>query len=715
MGILNANCANTFANTFEKLQNTIKRTKLNLGQLDVLSDSIKSAQINDLESSKTDVVLSSLCTKWKQFNVGLQKFDRINATTNSNDIQNQTNTTANQLTMYSILDELKLNDSKKPSHTTNGETVRKSDYMGLGFISHIVNESSDILYITDVQSMPDPLILYGAVPKRLTRTPVPGEMFAYVYQEKYMVRAVRLEYEPNSPDHQYSALFVDIGCVVRISTGPNELYEVTQVAKSIPPYAKMCRLIRVPDDKSIFDLLHTRVHYKVICNDNSLMLIDVIGPGVNPFAIEHQNEWNFYMYFFDMNKATSPSILPSKQNDFNPFNGISTTNMPQDKSELAEKSMDVADNNTIKNDDVSCQLKLNDFNLDKTTSRLKQNDFNPFNEISIPNTAQAIPELVENKDAADNFNVKNDDVSYQLKPNIINLLQRNYKITSFTIEPLNRSLNPFDANIKTVEMNNNISHTTDELNENLLLAPKITPTKSIINKNQTQPRSIMADFVKPKKLQIGQKLKLLYQHMISVEEFYASLPNDSYKMKVDKFSIYFNKKMYTRHLEPYTDECTPMLYDKVVAMYNATDAKQKFYRAKVVGVIDKHVFRVFYVDYGNYAKVKVSQIFKYNSMWDEYPEYVMHFRLNRIKECKPWDYLAKRGIEQIMRAECSATVVGIEFCEKLKRTTYVVDLRDENRLDVASTLFKKNLALLDETPIYNSACSIVHEETTETP
>lgn len=86
------------------------------------------------------------------------------------------------------------------------------------------------------------------------------------------------------------------------------------------------------------------------------------------------------------------------------------------------------------------------------------------------------------------------------------------------------------------------------------------------------------------------------------------------------------------------------------------------------------------------------EMFEYDDAWDEYPVYAMHFRLNRVKEVNPWDFQAKFSLEQIMASDCKATVVDISSCEKTHRTTYVVELEDENGLNIADTLIHKNMA-----------------------
>lgn len=101
------------------------------------------------------------------------------------------------------------------------------------------------------------------------------------------------------------------------------------------------------------------------------------------------------------------------------------------------------------------------------------------------------------------------------------------------------------------------------------------------------------------------------------------------------------------------------------------------------------MFQVYFVDYGNCAKVGTLELYKYDEKWDKYPAYALNFRINGIKETIEYDFAARRALEQIMNAECEATIVDIEHCEKLNRDTYVVDLLDENGLNIAETILHK--------------------------
>lgn len=98
------------------------------------------------------------------------------------------------------------------------------------------------------------------------------------------------------------------------------------------------------------------------------------------------------------------------------------------------------------------------------------------------------------------------------------------------------------------------------------------------------------------------------------------------------------------------------------------------------------------MDYGNCAKVKTAQLYKYDDKWHQYPVYALRFRIDGIEETNPWDNDARNALELILIADCDATVLRIQHCEKTNRLTYVVDLYDENGLNVAETMVHRNFA-----------------------
>ncbi|XP_055323486.1 uncharacterized protein LOC129578647 [Sitodiplosis mosellana] len=780
MDIINAD----YMETFEKFQSTLKSTKYALAQLDVLSESIKLADPKEVEEPNINFVLSSLCTKWMQLNAGLGKLNCINTTANQNDVHNTTNGTANQLILYSILDEFKLNESQKPQSPCI-DVDRKTGYIGLGFISHIANESQGTVYVLDVMSMPDPLVLYGSTPKPLGHAPTPGEMFAYVYQEKYLVRAVRLAFEcrdQNSSTNQFGAMLIDIGCVVRIDVKPNyrDLYEVTQAAKIIPAYAKLCHLVQIPPKMCVHDLLHTRVHYKVLCNDGNQMFVNIVSGGINPFAVEQQKEWNFYMYFFgdNLNQVT-PSKLnfdrqrnsnslpitmpppvparvtattPVKQND-NSLNPFANTSQYEIKSiavtPLTDKENPFYDPNT--NELVSTKPKFLNFQLTKILNNLSPewidknlpqhskpdgskivNQASPADEITmvrITNDTNGTKERKNTIDEVDKTSTKQNgfEEAPQMqstpattrKLNQTNVVSNQSKVCEpeKTVVPYMKQSNVAHPQIgKSNQRRHEIVHKSSTLNsledsieeewafqhakptngepeEKMPPASQTNSIEPIQNKIKKKEKHTSTEYPQPKKLPaIGETVLILYEHMVSVEEFYAVLRFDPTRdMEVDEFSVMMNKEWNIQRLQQYNHKCKPKLFDKVIAMF-----ENWYCRAKIIKVIDEHVFQVYYVDYGNCAKVKTLQLYKYDERLDKYPAYALHFRLNGVKEVNPWDNNSRQAIEQIMITECEATVVDIIHCDKMNRNTYVVDLRDENGLNVAETLISKNYALHTE-------------------
>lgn len=730
-----------------------------------------------MQDPKINFVLSSLCTKWMQLNAKLEKIDCINITETDT-----TNGTANKLILYSILDEFKLNESQKPQ-SPNINVDRKTGYSGLGFISHIANETQGTVYILDVMSMPDPFILYGSTLKPLTHVPLPGEMFAYIYQEKYLFRAIRSAYEyrdqnsSTTTTNQFGAMLIDIGCVVRVDIKPNyrDLYEVTQAAKIIPAYAKMCHLVQIPPKMSVYDLLHTRIQYKVLCNDGNHMFVNIVNAGVNPFAVQQQKEWNFYMYFFGhhLNTVTTSKITSDQyhntnnniqytvdiqhtkpettvpvernENDLNPF---------ADSSQYEIKSIAITPLNDKRNpfyydpnneEIVSSKPKFLNFQLTKILNNLSDDwiDKNLQNftasTVSTIGTSEKIEEKITNQSVTNVTNERVNAIEKVAKtPAQMNDLEKapqvqqvNAKQPAQTLTRSNLVLQPPKVPEPQLAVENQYNKQSNHRRENIQVEKfkvindynhskstndepkeKMQPTKKVHDSDSSKEKSTStpADYPQPKNLPaIGDQIVIMYEHMVSVEEFYAVIWNDPTRdMKVDQFSALMNKEEHKNRLSQYNHKCKPNLFDKVIAM-----CENYYCRAKIIKVIDEHVFQVYlksklsynfvskfsiffqvyFVDYGNCAKMQTLQLYKYDEKWDKYPVYALHFRLNGVEEVNPWDHRAREAIEQIMITECEATIVDIIHCEKLNRNTYVVDLRDENGLDVAKTLINKNYAL----------------------
>lgn len=833
---------------------------------------MRTEELNKSKNSQVDSTLSSLCTKWMQLNEALEILQDVNATKCDDVAETMANGTVNKFILYSMLDEFKLNDDQNPS-IFNINIQRKKGYIGLGFISHILDEKSGFVYILDVLTMPDPVIMYGDKPKPLSHTPRPGELFGYLFQNKYLVRAIRMEYERSrdmSQKNQYTALLIDIGCkiCIDIDSHASHLFEVTEEARKCASFAKAAHLINIPPNVCIYDLLHARVQYKVLCNEGDYMLADILNEGADPF--KQLDQWNFYMYFMGQNLDDMPRLIERNKNrkavfdaksaaaaeaskqshktgdNYNPFADpemYEIKNVPiiplTDKAnpfysdldnlnsskQLQPKCVNFKVTKILANSSKNIISKMDERRVDIKTKALNH-DAEHYAKLvnvatSIPGSATDFANFGRNvehirplKDSRSKTQTANQASNMETisKPKIISNQQstevqksvlipynesKTAELKSIPAASLNVKAKPFysdsvaDTAKETNKLNINVTNTmikvsNDADKENIqLLVPNTPKTddnhlrmkeklekepknctgaiESIPNASkdlehfdrrfqriqhmvekksvdhplidlqpatnaarkektmssepikekelpqpakpkQTAPSiqriqsvaSQQSDFLPPPNPpSIGDSVEILYQQSVSVEEFYAVIPRDPARdgFEVNEFTIYFNSNENVKGLQQYDEHCQPKLNERVVALY-----EESFYRAKVISIIDEHVFQVFYVDYGTCAKVNTLHLFKYDAQkWDEYPAYALHFRINRVKEIDLWDYNARWCLEQIMASECRATVVNIEHCEKTQRTTYVVDLEDENRLDIAETLIHKNLARFDNT------------------
>lgn len=669
-----------------------------------------------------------------QLNAGLERLDDIGFDSTNDDLQNKVQETKNQFIMYSILDELQLNDSQKPM-ISNIVVPQDLGYTGCGFISHIENELIGTIFLMDIQSMPDPIKLFGAKPQRLTEQPKPGEMFGYVFQEKYLVRAVRLEYESfaiTKQTQQYSALLIDIGCTIRIDIKPTltNHYAVTNDAKIIPAYSKHCQLVNLPPNTNLGDLLHTSVKYRVNCVDKHLTFVSILDKGKNPFAAEHHKEWHFYLYFLgnhiNLSSLSYPAIKyhsvsqsktvnvcddqsPSKYDEkLNPFADSALYKIKSIPTKLVlDKNnpfyFDLMDNLDSTGSDKPIKSKLLNFQLTKVfETPLNSRSDNSTLPVAI-NKTNIIKACSTNEEK-----ILNQTFEMEMMKSVtpVQVCKRERKIEVNVESNLKQNHSMIDkpvVNSGRLELlpslNSSNNHSTECTKPAAI--QQIIPSKPAMPLNQQKPVILpqiqnqltshcIKDFVKPTFVPtIGGQIQILYQTIENVETFYGVIVNDPTRdMQVHEFSIMLNDDDSTKHLIAYGDKETPELFETVLALY-----EDQYFRAKVISVIDSHTFHVFYVDYGNVAKLNTTQIFKYDSKWNSYPVYAVHFRINGIKETNRWDYRAKAAIEQIMIANCDAIIIDIEYHENTKRTTYVVDVYDENGLSVAETLIHKNFAL----------------------
>lgn len=745
-----------------------------------------------------------------QLNTGIEHLDDLNLEASEDEMENMMNATANQMKLYSLLDEFNLNDSQRPS-IVNTDVNLKKGYIGCGFVSHVVNENCGTVYVLDERAMPDLSVLFGSALQPLNHTPNPGEMFAYIFHEKYLVRAVRMEndcYDHTIPEHQFSARLIDIGCTVRVdkNSEAHSFYQITHTACLIPPLAMMCGVILTPDMR-ISDLLHHRITYEIRFNDNNMIFINIMCSDPSPFEASQQNDWNFYKYFFGktipsfppptkrnrLQKAIARPVelaKPPKKDDQN-YNPFADSSYKIESVPLEIKSVPPVFGKSnpfyydFDEDDAGPQIRqaLN-IRLTKVLNNtpIHSSYATPTDSgVMTPTRTETEPQWHavfdspsqsqfqfqspaehaktgvtngENQHESNHFNAKSNncgtDNNCDANNNrqAINATSDGRKRDQLTMvppvppprAPMNRVENQW--NIQKPAMNQidgkpqvklfamevstpkdtYLPNQTPPGKENLQsnecpppkeappLNPAIRESKAIeipmniiqkeekplnINQlDQVKPMNKCSlskhEFLQPSKLQVGEKHTILMQSTHSVCEFSGvKFEDPEREHSVDDFTSWFNSDEFINRLEPYDVNCIPKLFDKVVGLYG-----NSFYRAQVISVMDKHAFVIYYVDYGNCAKVRTTQLFKYDERWDQIPAYAMHFRINRVEEINPWDNEAKNILDKLLAGEVEATIIAVEECKKTRRTTYTVEMIDENGQNTADVLILKKIANL---------------------
>lgn len=206
-----------------------------------------------------------------------------------------------------------LNEMKRPEHhiliespAVMTDTVYYgTDRIGLAFVTHIADELRGICYIIDVMSMNKLHGLFGDALLPLEDLPEPQQMFTYLYHEKFLLRAVRIDQFDTQPSTVFQAYLIDVGCTITIDfvkCKRNHFMLANEVA-AIPGLARKCQILNMPIDSNILDLLHERIEYKILLNDDENIFINVLK--ISHFD-KRKGEPNFYSYLWaDLSKLST--------------------------------------------------------------------------------------------------------------------------------------------------------------------------------------------------------------------------------------------------------------------------------------------------------------------------------------------------------------------------------------------------------------------------
>lgn len=511
--------------------------------------------------------------------------------------------TENQFLKYSIIDEMTRSDYTlipEPSTIWDQDIRYETNHIGFAFVSHIIDELGGQCFIIDVALMPKVRGIIDTQLKPIEHVPQPRQMFIYLYQEKFLLRAIRLDEFPPYSDDTFEAQLVDIGCkiTIKIEKFKRNAFMLKDESIAIPKFVQKCQVLQIPNGLCMFDLLHARVEYKVLCRYDDLIFIDVLRKDSEEFYKKNAVP-DFYSYFrYDL------------------------SNMLPQSSSIISKAI---------TEDVKLPVK---------------------------------GDTTQNVAVEKHVIVQQNEEDDQIKEKKMQLAKRLYK-------PFERLTVEDEENVRSKQTVDHDKEATRSLNHN----NQTKSTVEYIKKGAEIMKSVYATNLPA----IGEKVIVNVTNAITPCEFYGSLSSKSSIELIDKIaSDEFQQRLRLLRTPP-------KIGDKVFAIYN-----MGLFRAIIIRIYDKNTCQVYYYDYGNCAKVQISEIYESDTMLEEYPPFALHFRINRTEPCHENDINSIHCLEKILLiAPVQATIVDIVHDSDIGEPILIVDLLDQNDIDVAKTLANK--------------------------
>lgn len=594
----------------------------------------------------------------------------------------------------------------------------------------------DTCYILDFDALPDATVLYGEFPNLLKRLPKKGEMFGYLLHGKYMFRAMRIG--AISFTGFFKAVLIDTGRVFEISAKPANHFEVTNEAKSIPAYAKRCKIFMMPDELSITDVLYHRICYRILYDNMQCMDINVlsklrhvsdsvpveddfleifrIDANILPSSIECYENDEFMTTEPIQNGYTPKSEATQNAYNSNPFIDITEEEIAMELSSAQTNPFFFDDNfnntDADDNDDGDCCSEDSDGSqvtvveiqqvhdgIDETVDQMialskkgrlcqslcglmnfakennlqdvgdehvesPQHQHNSHTEHTLNSTDTSVRHIEKSEcednllaeNLLSNMVVKNDHSSAELTIiNAIDVCDESKLLNEDEIDAI-----PYDPNEKPSSL------------------PFIIPTNC--NSNKLASR--------------GDRISILVSSIENVNNFYAYATTDGLNTCYNEFLKVLNSAEHKANLKSFNVNNPhefPKVFDYVFVKFGET-----IYRGRVVGKFDTYLFWVNFIDHGECAKIKIQDLCHYDMKWNEYAAFVNCYRINGIKEFVGTHFDGKyfEGLKAILCAtSIEATVIDVQSHKA--RKTFVVDLLDENGMNIAHTMVRLNLAVLD--------------------
>lgn len=186
---------------------------------------------------------------------------------------------------------------------------------------------------------------------------------------------------------------------------------------------------------------------------------------------------------------------------------------------------------------------------------------------------------------------------------------------------------------------------------------------------------------------IGDTIDIAATFVVDVERFYAYIPSclGSSPMDVKQLKDEMNDENMCRNyqrlqLMPPINECVFALFQNFI------------YRARVISHYDTLNYKVYYIDYGNCAKVNLNELFKWDPRWENVPPQVFLCRLHGMRKIRFYDFEAMTALEGLLiNKTLKAKVTKIIEADD-NSSTIVLSVKDITGGDVTRAMCDRNFA-----------------------
>ncbi|XP_055618874.1 tudor domain-containing protein 6 isoform X4 [Toxorhynchites rutilus septentrionalis] len=204
---------------------------------------------------------------------------------------------------------------------------------------------------------------------------------------------------------------------------------------------------------------------------------------------------------------------------------------------------------------------------------------------------------------------------------------------------------------------------------------------------------IRAQLVEP---QVGQVLEMVPTAIVSVEEFYGQLYSERNIKDLVEMQSRLNDPTVVAKLRPM--DHTPYAREYVLAPFWQDG---RWYRAEVTEYIDDEMIRVFYLDYGNKAKVRIDDLRLWDDSFDYVPFQAIHCRIANVHQRED----TKKTATTILKNAILEKIVSVEVLDI--RSIWEVYLFDTTGNDIGQLLVDQQLAHLRQPIVFSDKQGLV--------